>query len=200
VPALPSCLTDPIWEQVQALIPDHEDCHPLGCHRPRIPDHVVFDLLINALVFGVGYRRIADLRPFWARVDPGTHTLYVALFFDGDVAGVVAVIDTTACRAADTSGCGSLVTTVTGVGRGLFDIAVDPSNHQVFTSSINHASVSQIDGRRCNASVISGCSAVDLDTDDQAQDLTLDPVSHTMYVLERLHPAVGLIDTRVRRG
>lgn len=62
MPALPSCLTDPIWEQVQALIPDHDDHHPLGCHRPRIPDRVVFDLLINALVFGAGYRRIADRR------------------------------------------------------------------------------------------------------------------------------------------
>ncbi len=62
MPALPSCLTDPIWEQVQVLIPELEDHHPLGCHRPRIPDRVVFDLLINALVFGAGYRRIADER------------------------------------------------------------------------------------------------------------------------------------------
>jgi len=62
VPALPSCLTEPIWEQVRPLLPDHHDDHPLGCHRPRIPDRVVFDLLINALVFGAGYRRIADER------------------------------------------------------------------------------------------------------------------------------------------
>jgi hypothetical protein len=34
--------------------------HPLGCHRPRIPDRVVFDKLIQVLVFGCGYRRIAD--------------------------------------------------------------------------------------------------------------------------------------------
>jgi len=33
---------------------------PLGCHRPRIPDRVVFDKLIQILVFGCGYRRIAD--------------------------------------------------------------------------------------------------------------------------------------------
>jgi hypothetical protein len=33
--------------------------HPLGCHRPRIPDRVVFDKLIQVLVFGCGYRRIA---------------------------------------------------------------------------------------------------------------------------------------------
>ena len=62
MPALPSCLTQPIWEQIQALLPDHHDDHPLGCHRPRISDRVVFDLLINALVFGAGYRRIADER------------------------------------------------------------------------------------------------------------------------------------------
>jgi transposase len=62
MPALPSCLTEPIWEQIQALLPDRHDDHPLGCHRPRISDRVVFDLLVNALVFGAGYRRIADLR------------------------------------------------------------------------------------------------------------------------------------------
>jgi transposase len=62
VPALPSCLTEPIWEQIQSLLPDHHDDHPLRCHRPRVADRVVFDLLINALVFGAGYRRIADER------------------------------------------------------------------------------------------------------------------------------------------
>jgi transposase len=62
VPALPSSLTDPIWDQVKALLPDRVDEHPLRCHRPRIDDRIVFDLLINALVFGAGYRRIADER------------------------------------------------------------------------------------------------------------------------------------------
>jgi hypothetical protein len=33
---------------------------PLGCHRPRIPDRSIFDKLIQILVFGCGYRRIAD--------------------------------------------------------------------------------------------------------------------------------------------
>jgi transposase len=36
------------------------DTYPLGCHRPRIPDRIVFDKLIQVLVFGCGYRRIAD--------------------------------------------------------------------------------------------------------------------------------------------
>jgi transposase len=45
---------------MEALLPTRQDTHPLGCHRPRIPDRIVFDKLIQLLVFGCGYRRIAD--------------------------------------------------------------------------------------------------------------------------------------------
>jgi transposase len=60
VPALPSSVLEPLWVQVAALLPARRDRHPLGCHRPRIPDRIVFDKLIQILVFGCGYRRIAD--------------------------------------------------------------------------------------------------------------------------------------------
>jgi transposase len=60
VPALPSSVLEPLWVQVAALLPTRQVHHPLGCHRPRIPDRVVFDKLIQVLVFGCGYRRIAD--------------------------------------------------------------------------------------------------------------------------------------------
>jgi hypothetical protein len=60
VPAVPSCILDPLREQFLALLPAHLDEHPLGCHRPRIGDAVVFDKLVEALVFGAGYERIAD--------------------------------------------------------------------------------------------------------------------------------------------
>jgi transposase len=60
VPALPSLVLEPLWVQIAALLPTRPDTHPLGCHRPRIPDRVVFDKLIQVLVFGCGYRRIAD--------------------------------------------------------------------------------------------------------------------------------------------
>jgi transposase len=60
VPALPSSILEPLWVQVAALLPTRLDTHPLGCHRPRIPDRIVFDKLIQLLVFGCGYRRIAD--------------------------------------------------------------------------------------------------------------------------------------------
>jgi transposase len=60
VPALPSSVLEPLWVQIAVLLPSRQDTHPLGCHRPRIPDRVVFDKLIQVLVFGCGYRRIAD--------------------------------------------------------------------------------------------------------------------------------------------
>jgi transposase len=60
VPALPSSVLEPLWVQFAALLPARQVHHPLGCHRRRIPDRVVFDKLIQVLVFGCGYRRIAD--------------------------------------------------------------------------------------------------------------------------------------------
>jgi transposase len=60
VPALPSCILDPLREQFFGELPAHVDDHLLGCHRPRIDDAVVFDKLVEVLVYGAGYERIAD--------------------------------------------------------------------------------------------------------------------------------------------
>jgi transposase len=60
VPALPSSVIEPLWDQFAALIPEHVDTHPLGCHNPRLPDRVVFDKLIQVLVLGAAYEKIAD--------------------------------------------------------------------------------------------------------------------------------------------
>jgi transposase len=60
VPVLSSCLLEPLWDQFAALLPEHVDTHPLGCHNPRIPDRIVFERVIAALVHGSGYERIAD--------------------------------------------------------------------------------------------------------------------------------------------
>jgi transposase len=60
VPALPSSVIEPVWDQFAALLPERIDTHPLGCHNPRIPDRVVFDKLIQVLVLGAAYERIAD--------------------------------------------------------------------------------------------------------------------------------------------
>jgi transposase len=60
MPALPSSILEPLWVQFAALLPTRQVHHPLGCHRRRIPDRVIFDKLVQILVFGCGYRRIAD--------------------------------------------------------------------------------------------------------------------------------------------
>ncbi len=41
-------------------LPKREVDHPLGCHKLRIPDRVVFEKLLQVLVFGCAYWRIAD--------------------------------------------------------------------------------------------------------------------------------------------
>jgi transposase len=60
VPAIQPYIIDPIWQQLRALLPERETNHPLGCHRPRIPDRVVFEKLVAVLLFGCAYWRIAD--------------------------------------------------------------------------------------------------------------------------------------------
>jgi hypothetical protein len=63
VPVLPVCLFEPLWVQFSALLPERprvSPTHPLGCHRQRIDDRVVFEHVIAALVHGSGYERIAS--------------------------------------------------------------------------------------------------------------------------------------------
>ena len=63
MPAIPSWLLEPLWDQFAALLPDrpvYDPSHPLGCHRPRIGDRVIFEKLIQVLRFGCSYASIAD--------------------------------------------------------------------------------------------------------------------------------------------
>ncbi len=47
MPALPPYLIEPIFEQFCALLPERKTDHPLGCHRRRIPDRIVFEKLVQ---------------------------------------------------------------------------------------------------------------------------------------------------------
>ena len=60
MPAVPPYIIEPIWEQFRVLLPERTTNHPLGCHRARVPDRVVFEKLVAVLVFGCAYWRIAD--------------------------------------------------------------------------------------------------------------------------------------------
>ena len=63
MPAIPSWLLEPLWDQFAALLPTrpvYDPSHPLGCHKPRIADRVIFEKLIQVLRFGCSYVSIAD--------------------------------------------------------------------------------------------------------------------------------------------
>jgi transposase len=60
VPAIQPYIIEPIFQQFLALLPPKSTEHPLGCHRPLIPDRVVFEKLVQVLVFGCACWRIAD--------------------------------------------------------------------------------------------------------------------------------------------
>ena len=63
MPAIPSWLLDPLWDQFSALLPDrpvYDPSHPLGCHRPRVGDRIIFEKLVQVLRFGCSYAAIAD--------------------------------------------------------------------------------------------------------------------------------------------
>ena len=63
MPGIPSWLLEPLRDQFAALLPDrpvYDPAHPLGCHRQRIADRIIFEKLVQVLRFGCSYASIAD--------------------------------------------------------------------------------------------------------------------------------------------
>lgn len=46
---------DAVWAQVEPLLPAPKDDHPLGCHRPRVPDKVCLFAMLVRLVTGCSW-------------------------------------------------------------------------------------------------------------------------------------------------
>ncbi|MER7838967.1 IS5 family transposase [Streptomyces sp. NPDC096040] len=102
MPALPSWLTEPLWDQFAALLPErpayHPD-HPLGCHRKRISDRNIFDKLLQLLRFGCSYEAIADTtcsattirnrRDEWIRLGVFARLKHIALECYDRIVGLV---------------------------------------------------------------------------------------------------------------
>ena len=54
--ALDPEVVDAVWEAVKALLPaPPPDEHPLGCHRPRVPDRVCFEGILIRLTTGCAW-------------------------------------------------------------------------------------------------------------------------------------------------
>jgi hypothetical protein len=61
VPTVQLSIIYPIFEQFAELLPDRKQTtRPLGFHSPGIPDRVVFDKLVQVLVFSCAYDKVVD--------------------------------------------------------------------------------------------------------------------------------------------
>ena len=52
-------LPDWLWEQMEALLPPRPK-HPLGCHRPRVPDRSAMDAIFFVLRTGCQWNALND--------------------------------------------------------------------------------------------------------------------------------------------
>jgi transposase len=102
VPAFPPWLTEPLWDQFAALLPERPEFHPdrpLDCHRRRISDRVIFDKMLQLLRFGCSYEAIADTtcsattirnrRDQWRRQGVFARLKQIALGSYGPIVGLV---------------------------------------------------------------------------------------------------------------
>jgi transposase len=52
-------ISDALWERIQPLVPVREKkAHPLGCHRPRVPDRVVLSGIFFVLRTGCQWKAL----------------------------------------------------------------------------------------------------------------------------------------------
>ena len=124
------------------------------------------------------------IAPVAIAVDPATKTAYVTDNPFPAFPDAVSLIDTTNCRAGDTSQCASQTPpSIPMPSGGAFKIQVDPSTNNVYVANLNDSSVSVIDGRHCNAADTTDCSHIpNIEVGSNPGDLTLDHANHTAYV------------------
>jgi transposase len=48
-------VVDAVWTAIEPMLPTPERSHPLGCHRPRVPDRVCFEGILIRLVVGCSW-------------------------------------------------------------------------------------------------------------------------------------------------
>jgi DNA-binding beta-propeller fold protein YncE len=125
----------------------------------------------------------AGAGPFGAAVSDRTHTLYVANNANGDSPGTVSVINSATCNGTVTTSCsGPFPTAATGASPLL--IAADTRTGTLYITDVSSASVTILNGSRCNAQITGGCRSA---TREQAVGsgpfgLAVNPRTSTVYV------------------
>ena len=123
-------------------------------------------------------------QPWGITVDQSTDTVYVVIEAGGDYPATVGVIDGATCNSADVSGCGQLSRRTVAVGFSANDIAIDPTNHMLYTTNHSDATISAIEGSTCNRLVSSGCHLASprLPAGTYPNTIAIDPAVDTAYV------------------
>lgn len=53
-------IPDGLWKEIEPILPKHRTKHPLGCHRPRVPDRKVMDGIFFVLKMGCQWNALNE--------------------------------------------------------------------------------------------------------------------------------------------
>jgi YVTN family beta-propeller protein len=145
-----------------------------------------------------------DDSPFSLAVDAATNTVYVAnsgdeIFNTGyaNQTSTVSMIDGSSCNAGNASGCSQPPLTFP-VGGLPWGVAVDPTTHNIYVTSIVDSTLSVFNDNACNARRAAGCQAKVLaqSTGGWPNYIGIDPVTSTVYVPSNVDGTVSVFASR----
>ena len=127
--------------------------------------------------------------PWGIAVDPSANKIYVANNTGGDSPASLSVITGSSCDASKTSGCAARPPELPFPGFAPNGIALDPTNHVLYTANFYGANVSAIDVASGKGSQSSPLFAVG----SSPENLAVDPSNHTVYVSNSLDGTVSVM-------
>jgi YVTN family beta-propeller protein len=130
--------------------------------------------------------------PFGVAVDQSTNKIYVANNTGGGTPASLSVINGASCDAAKTSGCAAGPPELPFPGFAPNGIALDPTNHVLYTANFLGANVSAIDLASTDGSRSAPLFAVG----SSPESLAVDPANHTVYVSNSPDGTVSVVATQ----
>ncbi len=128
--------------------------------------------------------------------DPANRTVYVADTLDGGP-GALSMIDASTCNAAVTSACPTSAPTVP-VPQGAGFLGIDPRTDTVYVASVpnNRASLSVINGSRCNARITSSCNLPQpsIRVGSEPVGIVVDQATQSVFVANQGDSTVSVVD------